>query len=198
MLGTGSCANPPATSRPVKSQHLCLSITLWARMEFSCRNDGTIWACGRRNLTAPLPAPDESVEPAEELVKELSSYAKRWIKWSCKCAGKQHKEFELVGKGRGFRPTTPSNLPIISEVPSSCLAGQSSGRRKATNNSSGMFVSWGHGGWGLTLGMGSGKLMSQLMLGEQPDLDLSAFSFSKGCKETGCLSDCEDTVMLRG
>ena len=34
---------------------------------------------------------------------------------------------------------------------------------------------WGHGSWGLTLGPGTGKLMSQLILGEPTGLDLSPF-----------------------
>ena len=38
-----------------------------------------------------------------------------------------------------------------------------------------VFLCWGHGSWGLTLGPGTGKLMSQLILGGPTDLDLSPF-----------------------
>ena len=40
---------------------------------------------------------------------------------------------------------------------------------------------WGHGSYGLTLGMGSGRLMSQLMRGEKPDIDLSLFALNQHC-----------------
>jgi hypothetical protein len=41
------------------------------------------------------------------------------------------------------------------------------------------FVSWAHGAYGLTLGMGTGKLMSQLVIGKKPDIDMAIFDISR-------------------
>ena len=47
--------------------------------------------------------------------------------------------------------------------------------------SSRIFVYRGHGSYGLTLGIGSGRLMGQLMRGEKPNIDLSLFTLNQHC-----------------
>lgn len=59
----------------------------------------------------------------------------------------------------GIRPVSKTGLPIMGLIP------------KFTN----LFVSTGHGPLGLTLGPYSGKLLSQLLLKEEPEFDLSPF-----------------------
>ncbi|KAF8865896.1 hypothetical protein BDZ45DRAFT_378171 [Acephala macrosclerotiorum] len=153
------------------------------KLEFAGRNDGTIWCCGKRNFTASLPAPGEIDEPDEAVIEELCGYARRWLNTSCKCTSKHVDELEIVGTGRAFRPSTKSGLPIISQVKPWDLTGASTNTDQVLNASSGVFVSWGHGSYGLTLGMGMGKLMSQLMCGQKPDLDLSLFDLALGANE---------------
>lgn len=67
----------------------------------------------------------------------------------------------------------------MSEVPPSDLSTKAAEEGRAATSSSGVFVCWGHGSWGLTLGMGSGRLMGQLMRGEKPDISLSRFSLGQ-------------------
>lgn len=57
----------------------------------------------------------------------------------------------------GFRPATPDDLPII-------------GRSEMFEN---LILSTGHGTLGLTYGLITGKLVSQIIAGEQPVIDLS-------------------------
>ncbi|KAI1490509.1 hypothetical protein F5X96DRAFT_543969 [Biscogniauxia mediterranea] len=152
------------------------------KLEFAGRNDGTIWACGQRNRGAVLPLPGQIDTPDENLIAELSRYAKKWIEWRYSCTETHKTNFQLLGKGRAFRPATKSGLPVISEVPSSDLTRTETGQSQSANCSSGVFICWGHGSYGLTLGMGSGRLMSQLMRGENPDIDISQFSLSKNCR----------------
>lgn len=142
------------------------------KLVFAGRNDGTIWCCGRRNFTASLPEPGEVDEPDEAVIEELCGYARKWLNTRCECSVKHTNELEIVGTGRAFRPSTRSWLPVISQVKSRYLTDPSDGTSGA---SSGVFVSWAHGSYGLTLGMGTGKLMSQLMSGKEPHLDLSLF-----------------------
>ncbi|GAB7094474.1 FAD-dependent oxidoreductase [Halolamina litorea] len=59
----------------------------------------------------------------------------------------------------GLRPGSPDGLPIIGAVP----------------DVDGAFVATGHGPTGLTLGPYSGAVIAQLLTGEKPDVDLSAF-----------------------
>ncbi|KAI1362625.1 hypothetical protein F5Y08DRAFT_269231 [Xylaria arbuscula] len=160
-----------------------------SKMEFAGRNDGTIWACGRRNLTARLPPPGHQQEPDDMMINELAGYAQKWINWQCNCNSisvennhENHNSIQLIDKGRAFRPATPSGLPIIDKVSPLDLTITSTNCNTSLTreSSSGLFVCWGHGSYGLTLGMGSGRLMAQLMFGEKPDIDLS--NFALGCQ----------------
>ncbi len=169
------CKNPCPTTRHSVA-FVSFATLVGDKMEFAGRDDGTIWACGRRNLTASLPPLGQLDKADERVVEELSNYARKWLNWSCDCVEKHAGNFQLVGKGRAFRPATTSGLPVISDVASSDLTDSGIENGKAAECSSGVFLCWGHGSWGLTLGMGSGRLASQLMLGEKPDIDLSQFA----------------------
>ncbi|QBD82526.1 FAD-binding oxidoreductase [Ktedonosporobacter rubrisoli] len=59
----------------------------------------------------------------------------------------------------GFRPFSPDHLPLIGEV----------------TQAPGFYLNTGHEGAGIGLGPISGKLLSQLILGQTPDLDLTPF-----------------------
>jgi len=59
----------------------------------------------------------------------------------------------------GLRPGSPDGLPILGEVP----------------GVDGAYVATGHGPTGLTLGPYSGAVVAQLIAGEEPTADLSAF-----------------------
>lgn len=60
----------------------------------------------------------------------------------------------------GLRPGSPDGLPMVGEVP----------------GVEGAYVATGHGPTGLTLGPYSGKVISDLVRGETPEVDLSAFA----------------------
>lgn len=167
------CKNPCPISQDTTA-FVSFASLVGEKLEFAARNDGTIWACGRRNFDANLPSPRHEDKPDAELIAELSGWAQKCLNWSCACAGK-HAKFELLKKGRAFRPATKSSLPVISEVDSSDLIGSTQNESKGVRSSSGLFICWGHGSFGLTLGMGSGRLVGQLISGEEPDLDLAPF-----------------------
>jgi len=60
----------------------------------------------------------------------------------------------------GFRPSSPDGLPYI-------------GRSKRYNN---LVIATGHGMMGLSLGPGTGRLVSQVVAGEKPEISINAFS----------------------
>ena len=61
---------------------------------------------------------------------------------------------------RGFRPMSPDDLPLI-------------GRSQAYGN---LILATGHSSTGMTHGPITGKLVAQIIAGEEPDLDLTPFS----------------------
>ena len=169
------CKNPCLTTQNTVA-YVSFDDIVGEKLEFAARNDGTIWVCGRRNYTASLPPPGQTAEPDEKMIEELLGRARTWLNSKCRCTEKHFHELQLVSKGRAFRQATKSGLPVISEVPPSDLTGGLTHAAQSPTTSSGVFVCWGHGSYGLTLGMGTGKLMGQLICGEKPDLDISLFA----------------------
>ncbi|RYP09421.1 hypothetical protein DL764_001300 [Monosporascus ibericus] len=140
------------------------------KLEYGGRNNGSIFVCGRRNFTAILPPPGKEDEPDQRVLSDLIQYSRRFIHQDIE--GEACPALSILEKGRAFRPSTVAGLPRISEIPSEklyCVESEAP---------TGVFLCYGHGSYGLTLGMGSGKLMAQVILGLKPDIDISKFTIS--------------------
>ena len=73
------------------------------------------------------------------------------------------KNVNVIRTFSGFRPFTPDNLPIISDVPS--IAG--------------LFIAAGHEGDGIALAPITGKIMAEMVSGQSIDIDLQAFKIDR-------------------
>lgn len=67
------------------------------------------------------------------------------------------KEIEVIREGLCFRPATPSGEPILCRVDEKKL-----GEIKSRD---GVFVAAGHGPWGISLSLGTGLVMSEMIRG---------------------------------
>ncbi|MCE7736528.1 MAG: FAD-binding oxidoreductase [Candidatus Heimdallarchaeota archaeon] len=105
------------------------------------------------NLVCGATRESEEIDPSATVsgVQEILSEAVRIIP--------ELSEAAIIEVKVGIRPVSKTGLPLIGLVP------------KFSN----LFVSTGHGPLGLTLGPYSGKLLSQLILSEEPEFDLSPF-----------------------
>lgn len=63
----------------------------------------------------------------------------------------------------GFRPSTPDSLPVLGSVP----------------RQSGLFLAFGHGHFGMTGGVPSGRLVASLMTGAKPSIDPAPYSLGR-------------------
>jgi glycine/D-amino acid oxidase-like deaminating enzyme len=144
------------------------------KLEYAGRNDGSIWVCGRRNYVAVLPLPSKEDQPDNTVISNLIDYSERFIRQSGNADGEKNPGLAIIGKGRAFRPSTVSGLPFISGIPSKYLCSSS----KSPSAACGVFICYGHGSYGITLGMGSRQRIAQLVCGQKPDLDLSKFTIT--------------------
>jgi len=143
------------------------------KLEFAGRNDGTIWACGTKDQKGALPPLGARGSPDPTRIANLTSRAYHFLRVHNADDPDTFKELEIIALGRAFRPVTLSGRPMMAMVEPDKLSHHNG--LHADGGRGNVFLCWGHGSWGLTLGPGTGKLMSQLILGEQTDLDLSPF-----------------------
>lgn len=169
------------------------------QLEFVGREDQAtgnfvIWVCGLNNESSKPGRIDDQAEPDEDAINLLHKYAGQFL-WNGESA--QENGMEILEKGRTYRPTINRELPILTSISRGDLCGSRISKEQSLSGQgdcakSGVWVCTGHGRYGITLGLGSGKLMSQLILGETPDLDVAALGFParRGKKRIGSALEC--------
>jgi glycine/D-amino acid oxidase-like deaminating enzyme len=103
---------------------------------------------------------DRTVSKSGDAIARLRDYADRFLNFSPR----------LLDTGRTRRPTLQRGLPIIASVPPTELHGS----KRAPSN---IWVSTGHGRSGMSLGAGSGKVMSDMISGREPELGMGSLHF---------------------
>lgn len=88
-------------------------------------------------------------------------------------------DLEVLREGLCFRPVTSHGVPIVSKVDTSSLGtkgrtGSSDGRENG-----GVFVATGHGPWGISLSLGTGKVVAEMIRGVKTSADVSGLGIDK-------------------
>ena len=122
----------------------------WSPETFS-RAGGEIYIAGLNDPSLPLPeiATDRKLEPKKLAV--LMEEAQRLIG-----GAEKEEELEVLREGLCFRPVTRRGTPIIAEVRPS------------------VWVAAGHDPWGISLSLGTGKVVSEMVEGRTTSADVSA------------------------
>ncbi|KAF7187899.1 putative oxidoreductase C1F5.03c [Pseudocercospora fuligena] len=132
----------------------------WSPEIFS-RVGEEIYIAGLNSSSMPLPElpTDAQLDPAS--VEELKTVTKQLV----------GDDMKVVREGLCFRPVTKSGNPILARVQDQAL-GENIATRGA--GSGGVFLCAGHGPWGISQSLGTGKVMSEMLEGRDVDSRLSA------------------------
>ncbi|KAI9172518.1 putative oxidoreductase C1F5.03c [Paramyrothecium foliicola] len=134
--------------------------------ELYSRPGGIIYIAGVNSSAIPLPELATGAQPVDEPLEELKQLARRVILTPSGDGG----ELEVVRAGLCFRPVTPRGVPILARIPDEQLGHGMATRPGAEG---GVFVAVGHGPWGISLSLGTGLVMADLMQGREPSVDIS-------------------------
>lgn len=75
----------------------------------------------------------------------------------------EHDELEILKEGLCWRPVTDRGTPFIGELEEEGFKGD--GRK--------VFIAAGHGPWGISLSLGTGKVVAELVAGAGLSADIS-------------------------
>lgn len=148
----------PRSAKPIAAVYF--EEIVGKELEFACRNDPTVWVTGEHSPIGTLSKFGDAPEPDEKTLLKLLANATISLK---------HKQGDdsdsrIVKQGQSLRSETPSRLLVITAVPGCKLT-----TRDTTFPSDDprprVFTNSGHGSHSITLGIGSGKAMSQFILG---------------------------------
>ena len=152
------------TPGPVSDVHYSVYCTIGNySTELYSRPSGIIYIAGVNSPGMPLPPLATGAKAVEGSQAELKKIASALIK--------SDGDLEVVRSGLCFRPVTNSGLPILGRVPDDKL-----GMSTRSGAEGGVFVAAGHGPWGISLSLGTGKAMSELILGKDTSADIDALN----------------------
>ncbi|KAK5954945.1 hypothetical protein OHC33_003624 [Knufia fluminis] len=77
-------------------------------------------------------------------------------------------DLKIKREGLCFRPLSRSGTPFISSVPETAL-----GKGIEMADKGGVYIASGHGPWGISLGLGTGFVMAEMLTGRKPSADVS-------------------------
>lgn len=113
----------------------------------------------------------EHLHPDPNGVTDLKSLALKYLQVE------NAADLELTGSGRAYMPRTSNHLPIVSKVAwDQLFPGH---KMPVEHKTCGVFLDVRQYLDGFTLGPGSGKVMSELIRGEESSVDLAPF---KSCE----------------
>ncbi|TEY65670.1 hypothetical protein BOTCAL_0137g00060 [Botryotinia calthae] len=135
--------------------------------EIFLRKGGEIYVAGLNSSTEPLPKLATESKFQEDVIQRLENTAKRIF------GVDERFEIKVVRKGLCFRPVTKRGTPILAKVVDDNLGGMST--RK--NRDGGIWLAAGHGPWGISMSLGTGKVMAEMIQGKPTSADVSRLGF---------------------
>ncbi len=129
------------------------------KVDISSRPDGTLYIGGTLSAQEELPETSTDVRPQPKYVREM----KKLVESVLRCSS---DDIEILETGRAYRPCLEHGRPIVARIPLDDLLGMRYRDRtegREVEQGGGVYLNVGHGFDGITLGPGSGKVMSELI-----------------------------------
>ena len=123
-----------------------------------------IYVAGLNDPSLPLPdvATDAKIDQAS--VDELKTVSQRLLGQG----GMDVSDLEVVKEGLCFRPVTPKGIPILCRIPDDELGGIET----KPHADGGVFIAAGHGPWGISHSLGTGKVMAEMLERQKPSAEV--------------------------
>lgn len=149
------------------TKHWSYSPEAYARLTADGKPE--IWIGGFNNNSTELPLPELATD-AKALINKESIAHLRGVATHMTGLKEEGKaavdDLEIIHEALCFRPASKSGVPILDRI---------SERDLGANIRSGskVWVAGGHGPWGITLSLGTGAVMSDIISGREPRVDIS-------------------------
>lgn len=139
--------------------------------EIFSRIGGHIYVAGLNSSALPLP--DASRGKAEPRRRDIA----RLMETAAELLGPEvgASDLEVVREGLCFRPVTPSGAPIVARVRDEDL-GVGVKTRPAAEG--GVFLAAGHGPWGISLSLGTGMVLAEMVQGRELSANVSRLGWT--------------------
>jgi glycine/D-amino acid oxidase-like deaminating enzyme len=128
--------------------------------EIFSRAGGDIYLAGLNTTGVPVPELASKVQPDPASIEVLMQVARKLL---------GDGRVDIVRTGFCHRPVSSSRVPLLTRLTQ---------EQTGTIFNGGMWVSAGHGPWGISLSLGTGLVLAELVLSESPSADVSRLGLS--------------------
>ncbi|TKA59715.1 hypothetical protein B0A55_11695, partial [Friedmanniomyces simplex] len=128
--------------------------------EVFSRIGGEIYVAGLNDPALPLPETATDAQIDQKSIEELKATAQKLLGRD----GTDVSDLEVMREGLCFRPVTKMGSPVMTRIPDEELG---AGLVTAVSPDGGVFVAAGHGPWGISQSLGTGKVMAEMMEGRE-------------------------------
>lgn len=133
------------------------------RPEIFSRQGEEIYIAGLNDSQLPLPDRAVDAQVSKEAIERLKEVSYQMM---------GRDDLEVVREALCFRPVNNRGPLVLSRVSDEKLGTM----RSRGGAEGGVFVSAGHGPWGISQSLGTGKVLSELIEGQPPSVDISGLS----------------------
>ncbi|RYO88399.1 hypothetical protein DL764_008726 [Monosporascus ibericus] len=177
IAGHSLLARSPRWTRNKQLQEGCHALFLSSAPGYSpeifSRADGNIYVTGLNSAAEPLPPlPTDARGGIRKSDIVLLRATAREVFGAHEDGddGRADDRIEVLREGLCFRPVTARGTPILGRIPDHCLGPAVKTRPGAEG---GVFLASGHGPWGISQSLGTGKVMAEMMQGRPLSADVS-------------------------
>ncbi|PON21408.1 hypothetical protein TGAM01_v209709 [Trichoderma gamsii] len=136
--------------------------------EIYSRPNGEIYVAGVNSPGLAVPEPALKAATMSQPLEKLKDIARRLI------VTPSGEDLEIVREGLCFRPVTVRGTPYIARLTDEKLAEDTSLKE---GEEGGVFIAAGHGPWGISLSLGTGKVVAEMLSGKPLSVDISSLGF---------------------
>ncbi|KAK5019905.1 hypothetical protein LTR60_000978 [Cryomyces antarcticus] len=172
-----------ANPEPMSQGNVSIGDVSSVGLELASRTDGQIWVAAVADGAIRQPQPTQLYSLYPQTFGRLRRHAADLIAFPRGAATNP----EPLAKGTALTATMMDGNPVMGRVGFDRLwvAPRSKGTKA---NPLGVFLCYGHGVGGLTLGMGCGKIMADMIRNVQPAIDVSKFDIRLASQAGGVAS----------
>lgn len=133
--------------------------------EIFSRIGGEIYIAGLNDPSLPLPELATDAKIDQSSIDELTKVSQRLLGKD----GTDLSDLQVLRGGLCFRPVTRGGEPILCRIPDEDLGGIET----KPGADGGVFIAAGHGPWGISHSLGTGKVMAELLERQKPSANIS-------------------------
>ena len=140
----------------------------WAPEAIS-RTGGEIFLAGLNTSDKAIPDTADQIEVEKEAINEIKRVGVQLMGLANPQLDKLNEDdLDITRESFCFRPASSSGRPIVCKIGDSRL-----GKEIKTQSGGGVYIASGHGPWGISMSLGTGRVMAEIMSGIKPSADIS-------------------------